>query len=774
MKKRILTSLILLFASSSIPVNAAKIEDYTIKYSSNYSNISTSLKQRENLLKEIENKELYLKKSFVNRDFINSSKELKLAKNSIKEAKNHISKKQNEEAKKHLKQIDINLKNAQLYLMPSRLVESRALYLDTDSIPTTEKEIEILVKEIKDAGFNVIYPEVFRRGYTIYPNKFAEVDEQFKDAKFDILKKIVDEAHKNKLEVYPWVWAFRIKSPLWGDSFLKRYPEIIARRKKYEFEDREPLFISPASVKGRQIIANLVKDIAERYHIEGFLLDYIRYDETLPDDILTMQYFKEYYVDKYKKEPPTVIKQGTREFLELQLWRENQVTEAVKLIRREVKLARPNTKIGVAIFRTEKEGRLLKMQDWRYWSNNLYIDFICPMLYTDNNKDLNDWINSETNNDKRKDFLYPSLGAHRFNNNDDFYTLNWLLHKRNIAGMNIFSLTHFGRDGLDELSKGIFREKAFIPDESLNKSLKILLSDMSSKLKKMKSNNSNIKDLVFNIDKLSYSLPENDSLKVNDIKNLLNKIKDLIYKSKSILNPILFDEIENQVLYCHKLNDIYTVRSNAVGKPTNQTLPPLPFIKNKNYKLPLTKVSFVSEKKNNSTIDFNFWNKLEPLIISDYQKTVAEPEVETNIKLAYDKDNFYILYENLETDMSKIKGKYRYEDNEKLLEDDSNEFILEMPDKNIYKFAVSSNNLKLDARNEDISFNLNWKSLIKKDNDRWMVEFIIPFKELNYNPKKNDTIKGNFFRNRYQEVFPRLNWIPEFNEENPLGNILFN
>ena len=313
---------------------AHSLEDYYIKETTiNGVNLTQSYKRVNELMVQVEKKVRLNSTNYKNIDYNSAERALKSAKNLVFKAKRN-----NEvEARKLLKEALRELKDAQLYLIPSRKVESRALYLDTDSIPTSKIEISKLLYEIKKANFNIIYPEVFRRGYTIFPNKIADIDDQFKNTNFDVLEYIVKEAHRMKLEVYPWIWVFRVKSPLWGDSFLKRYPNLIARRDKYTFEDREPLFLSPASPKARMLITELIRQIAEKYPIDGLLLDYIRYDETLPDDTITKSYFREYYYNKYKQDPPKEITIDNPVFKEFQLWREDQVTEMVKIIKREAR-----------------------------------------------------------------------------------------------------------------------------------------------------------------------------------------------------------------------------------------------------------------------------------------------------------------------------------------------------------------------------------------------------------------------------------------------------
>jgi uncharacterized lipoprotein YddW (UPF0748 family) len=559
---------------SNYKIITAKINDKN-SFKVNYDSLAA-------LMKQVTEKTEQQARIFKNTNYQEAGKDLEKARAALNNSKIADDANDARKTKLYTDMAAASLKNAQLNLMPSRVVEARGLYLDADSIPTDKKEISKLIREIKAANFNIIYPEVFRRGYALIDNPVAETDQRFKPAKFDILKDIIQESHNLGMEVHPWFWTYRVKSPLYGDSFLKRYPNLMARRLNPKFEDREPLFLSPASPMSKALVLKLLKYIAANYNIDGVLLDYIRYDETMGDDILTKQYFRDYYLSKYKVKPPENIKPGDPAFIDFQLWREDQVTQTVKMIKQGLSAIRPGIKIGAAIFRTEKEGRLLKMQDWRLWDNNQYIKYVCPMLYTDNTTELNDWLNSETDRNTRNDYIYPSLGAHRFYSNDDLYPLAGLLNERNIPGFNIFSIIHFGRENLSELAKGIFRKPAYIPHRGIITAIKLNLGDTSRWLKKLTETEKELpadalKNLAFQFDTLDKSLPDAsyypEYAKLNGKLEKLKTGVDSINKTAKF-PPAFIKDIKHTIDYSIKLLDIYTREETTKGKTFKSTMPP--------------------------------------------------------------------------------------------------------------------------------------------------------------------------------------------------------
>lgn len=706
-----------------------------------------------NLFNIIDEKVTRQENDFSNTNYFFSRKELTRVGNLLKISEEQIKKGDIKKGYNNLEIIIKGLRNAQLGLMHSRVAETRGIYLDADSIPATKKEISGLIKEIRDTNFNVIYPETFRRGYSIIPNPVAEVDSKFKNIKFDVLKYIVDEAHKNNLEVHPWIWTFRVKSPTFGDSFLKRYPNLIAKREIKTFEDREALFLSPASPEARKLVLKLFKYIAKNYQVDGFLLDYIRYDETLGNDTLTKKYFKKYYINKHKHEPPEIVS-GEPVFVEFQLWRENQVTEMVKAIKREVSLIKPGISIGTAVFRYEREGRLLKMQDWRFWANNRLISYVCPMLYTDNTFDLNSWLDSETDNNSRKDFLFPSLGVHKFNTFDDIYPQKGLINKRNISGFNIFSLSFIEKKELNDLTKSIFAKQAVIPDKNPVLAVKITLMDVFQWLKRQMNihqniNSNELKEFLSGLNKFIETLNYPSG---RDYKKILKEIKLLELKANQFKKGGKFssgfiNEIYEPLNYSYSI--IETSQRYSEKNIYPQTLPPIPVLPEAN-EIPSARVFKTTLfPLIDGYAESDFWDRIDPISPFYWNTGISRSEVETVVKLAHNNENLFILFENYEPDIRSNESKNGYI-----------EIVLQLPgNKKLFKFNVDA-----EIKNSEYFQKSLSKSSVKFYKTKWVAEIQIPFKEINFYPEKGNYLKANFIRIRNREYNPVLQWVVSFKE----------
>lgn len=361
--------------------------------------------------------------------------------------------------------------------LPSRSVEARGLFVDMSSLPKTQQGIRELVDRLARANFNMVIPEVFRRGYTLYPSRFTDKDPEFASLGFDPFRTLVSEAHRAGIEVHPWIWTFRVKSPGFGDPVLSRLPALAARSAK----TTEPRFLSPADPRSREWVYGLVDELTDRYDVDGLLLDYIRYDEETPDDWISQTTFGLDYHARHGVFPPSPLKPNSPAWVEYQLFREHQVNQTVQTLAQRLKLKNPNLQLSVSTFRGERYGRLNKLQHWRHWSNNGWTDFVTSMLYTAKTSDLGTWLNWESDGGSRTNLLYAILGPHRM---DDPIpqTLDQIeyLNQRHSPAVIFFALAHLKPGTLEALASGPFRKPAMNPGRRLIPASRRVLAELDN------------------------------------------------------------------------------------------------------------------------------------------------------------------------------------------------------------------------------------------------------------------------------------------------------
>lgn len=366
---------------------------------------------------------------------------------------------------------EFTLREAALHMMPSRSVEARGILLDSDSIPKTLPEVRTLVKQIAAARFNILIPEVVRRGYAVYPTRWLERDPEFAAAP-DVFSELVKEAHRHGLEVHPWIWAFRVRSyddkNDYGNPVLSRLPGLAARSESTV----KPRFLSPAAQGSREFVLHTVQDLIDRYDVDGLFLDYIRYDEETPDDWISQT---NYRLERIGLGEPWA-EPDRRDY---QLWREDKVNRVVADLSAMMRARSRTVALSAATFRGESYARRTKLQNWRHWADNAWLTYATSMLYSRESRDVEGWINQETDGGRRPQLFYPILGVHRMEDPArDLLDQVRVVRQQAQAGVLVFALGHLPKSLLADLARGPFRMAAVSPHRNPVGAARMVLKEL--------------------------------------------------------------------------------------------------------------------------------------------------------------------------------------------------------------------------------------------------------------------------------------------------------
>ncbi|MBQ2324619.1 MAG: family 10 glycosylhydrolase [Clostridia bacterium] len=187
----------------------------------------------------------------------------------------------------------------------SRTVEYRGVWIR----PTqkTQAEVSAYVQRLYDAGINTLCIETLYSSTLIFPAPEGSDFEQnpiFKG--FDVLKAYVEECHKRGMELHVWMPIFYsshttcnnlersvwYKNPTWRNINNSGKDTCVK-------DDDDFCFLNPAHPEVQEFLLGTYQYILENYDIDGFELDYIRYQDGIEDDYgydaLTVGGFKEKY-----------------------------------------------------------------------------------------------------------------------------------------------------------------------------------------------------------------------------------------------------------------------------------------------------------------------------------------------------------------------------------------------------------------------------------------------------------------------------------------------
>lgn len=699
----------------------------------------------------------------------------------VSEALSKLDSSPNQNNAGELQKIYQQLLEVQTRMLPTRPVELRGALLDAGMLPTNAQGMQQLMHRLKGAGFNAVFPEMFRRGYALFPNPIIDLEPGLPPGT-DMLKLVTAAAAKEGLEVYPWFWMFRVLSPTVSrqNTLVRRLPALmakpldqqIAHRSGEEIEDESAAFMSPASFEWRQLLAGLIDFAAAKYPVKGFIMDYIRYPNDQTEDELSESRFQLDYYRRVGSFPPVRIDALSSLAAEWHLWREEQVNSMVKELRLDFANHTPDMALGAAVFRNEIHARLTKMQNWRHWYNNDWIDYISPMMYTGDYRDLDLWMDWETDEGKRRDVIYPIIGAHKIRGSRlELLNQIGMLQRRHANGVSIFSMRNINDLMLKDLGQGPFRSKARIPHgnvpQALAAELKFSAGWLRGLLKQAAAtqslntlNTTMVTNLATHLDTAAAPLASapkrnarvDGNRTVATISQLADEADTVTNRFPSHLRQRFLDQLGDAL----ELAQVYArhLSSSAPHGYQAPTRPPTDILPEARQTPALTVKTTLLPPDIDARLDEQTWKTATQLPPLFWSIGSARPQVSTDVKVAYDANALYISYVNDEPRPERMKVSYRQES--QLLNDDDTVQIFLSPLQEIqhyYYFVVNPANVRYERASFDGSWNARWQSATRTFPHGWIVEIAIPFRSLGVNPPaKNQTWRANFCRRRPQEI----------------------
>lgn len=143
-----------------------------------------------------------------------------------------------------------------------------------------KEELRAILDRLQKANINTVLLQTRIRATTIYPSQYEPWDGCLsgfpgKSPGYDALQFAIDECHKRGMEVHAWVVTIPVgKWNSYGCRQLrKRFPRLIKRIDQDGYMD-------PEATQTGSYLAEMCREIVQRYDVDGIHLDYIRYPET--------------------------------------------------------------------------------------------------------------------------------------------------------------------------------------------------------------------------------------------------------------------------------------------------------------------------------------------------------------------------------------------------------------------------------------------------------------------------------------------------------------
>ncbi len=322
------------------------------------------------------------------------------------------------------------------------------------------------MKELADAGFNAVIPNMLWGGNAYYKSDVLPVDPKV-EKYGDQIEMAVAAGKKYGVEVHVWMVCFNASnSPKW---FVDKMRE--EGRLQRTLDGEEKPWLCPSNPENRALQLAALEEVATKYDVDGIHYDYIRF----PDDrTCYCDGCKERFINAYREAtgetltdfPNCVVKDGEAKQAFKQ-WRCDQISALVKDVHDSLKEKRPDIKISAALFPGYPGTKASIGQDWGLWIDNGWLDFACPMDYSADPGVFENWVKRQLPYTEGKVPLYPGIGmtATGISMKAEEVVLQAEIAKKlGAQGFTIFNLAkNTAKEALPALKKGVTAKPARIP-----------------------------------------------------------------------------------------------------------------------------------------------------------------------------------------------------------------------------------------------------------------------------------------------------------------------
>jgi uncharacterized lipoprotein YddW (UPF0748 family) len=256
------------------------------------------------------------------------------------------------------------------------------------------------------SGFNAILPNLLWGGVAFYPSTvlppYADLA-----AKGDQLQLCLDACRKYKVQCHVWKvnWNMGYATDA---AYVRRMVEAgrVQRDGDGKLEER---WLCPSHPANQQLEIDAMVEIARRYAVDGLHFDYIRYpdgDHCFCDGCRARF---EQHLGRALANWPGDVRAAGEVRTQWLAWRRDQITAVVRQVSEQARQVRPGIRISAAVFRNWPTDRDGVGQDWKLWCEKGYLDFACPMDYTDSNQTFRNNVRNQAQWTAGKP-LYPGIG----------------------------------------------------------------------------------------------------------------------------------------------------------------------------------------------------------------------------------------------------------------------------------------------------------------------------------------------------------------------------
>ncbi len=310
--------------------------------------------------------------------------------------------------------------------------------------------------ELKQANLNAVFPYICSGGVAFYDSRFLPHHKSVAEHG-DYLAEAAAACRKHGLPLHPRMLNL---ATLWASQETRRSLKT-QQRLQVTSQGKTGTWLCPTHPDNRRLQIQVAREIVTNYDVTGLQFDYLRYswkNVCFCDHCRAA--FEQYLGVKVSKWPADAATgRYSREYLQ---FRRHQINTLVAELAAALRETDPDLQISAAVFLNWESHRDTFGQDWKTWVDEGWVDFVCPMDYTDDAETFRGYVRRQNGWVAGKVPIYAGIGVNA--DNSRFTDPYQLMRQIEIAreegaeGWVVFNYCpHFSEQFLPLLAAGVTR-----------------------------------------------------------------------------------------------------------------------------------------------------------------------------------------------------------------------------------------------------------------------------------------------------------------------------
>ncbi len=311
------------------------------------------------------------------------------------------------------------------------------------------------IRRLAENGFTAILPNMLWGGVAYYNSNMLPVAPEVRE-KGDQIELCLAACKKYDVQCHVWKVNYNMGSHS-PKEFVSKM-KLLGRTQVGFDGSANDRWLCPSHPDNQRLEIESMLEVARKYNVHGLHFDYIRYPGKDGCFCKGCRRRFEKTIGRPVKNWPADLRSNSNLNKKWLDFRRRQINAVVAAVSGRAKKIRPGIQISAAVFNNWPIHRDSIGQDWKLWCESGWLDFVCPMDYTDSNSRFQrmveqqlDWAGSVP--------CYPGIGLTTWPDPADIVRL---IEQINITrGLNTGGFTVFSygqteaRDILPRLGKGI-------------------------------------------------------------------------------------------------------------------------------------------------------------------------------------------------------------------------------------------------------------------------------------------------------------------------------